>query len=70
MFKGMDQSKTEKLIFCALGGVIALASVIVGYKFGDSYATVCMGNELNKLFNDDPTLKEHTGNAIAKYLQK
>ena len=70
MFKGMDQSKKEKLIFCALGGVIALAGVIVGYKFGDSYATVRIDNGLNKLFNDDPTLKEHMGNAITKYLQK
>ena len=70
MFKNMDQSKKEKLIFCALGGVIALAGVIVGYKFGDSYATVRIDNGLNKLFNDDPTLKEHMGNVITKYLQK
>lgn len=70
MFKDMDQSKKEKLIFYALGGVIALAGVIVGYKFGDSYAVACMSNGLNKLFNDDPTLKEHMGNAITKRLQK
>ena len=70
MFKDMDQSKKEKLIYLALGGMIALAGVIVGCKFGDSYATVRMDNGLNKLFNDDPTLKEHMGNAISKYLQK
>lgn len=70
MFKDMDQSKKETLICCALCGAIALAGVIVGYKFGDSYATVRMDNGLNKLFIDDPTLKEHMGNAITKYLQK
>lgn len=68
--KNLFMEYKEVIIDCAVIGVIAAGSLLVGKKIGEKETAFKFNCGLSMCFEVDPTLKEHVQNAIEMVKKK